>query len=489
MAKIKLRETIEQVRAREQEEGRLSVKEYISYAASQFGFGSLGVMSGGYLMQFYASIGIGIKTAGSMLTAMRMWDWINDPIVATVIDKGKAGPNRRGKFGRFMSPLVPFFTVVCILMFVNPPLGGMSGKIAFFLVCGVIWETLNTFTGISFQSMQAVMSPLLEERSNYITFGNLGGKLTGALPGLIPVVFELLVKGSGTRAPVVRESTFYTMCAVFFCAIGGIAAMFSKNLKERVFAQKQNARLLDNFATFFKNKYFLLLWTANIANIIAAVGWTAAPFFYMHSVGNYGVQTLVWTVTGVPTFLVMLLSPVFLRRFAPRKVVIFSKLLGAGCQLAMYAICGALGYASPAGIAVLIGFFLISSIPGGVADVANNICNINTFDYTEWETGERAEATTFVVSGMLNKGVNSLGPLVAGVLLARAGFESGENVVFSQFTKDRMFLFYTVFPAIGTLLSAIPYFFYKLEGPLLDKVQAELAERRKRAKEQEEEKS
>ena len=206
MAKLKLKETIAQVRAREQEEGRLSVKEYISYAVSQFGFGSLGVMSGGYLMQFYASIGINIKTAGSILTGMRMWDWINDPIVATVIDKGKTGPDRRGKFSRFMAPLVPFFTIICILMFINPPLHSMGGKIAFFILCGVVWETLNTFTGISFQSMQAVMSPLLEERSSYITFGNLGGKLTGALPGLIPVALEFLARDGANRGAYMKES-------------------------------------------------------------------------------------------------------------------------------------------------------------------------------------------------------------------------------------------------------------------------------------------
>ena len=476
----KLKDTIAEVRAREQEEGRLSVKEYISYAVSNFGFGSLGVMSGGYLLQFYAAIGIAVDKAGAVIAASRVWDLVNDPIIATIIDRGKTGgPGRRGKFTRWLAPLVPFYTVAAILMFINPPVGGVSAKIAVCFAAYFIYEIFSTFAGVSFQSMQAVMSPLLDERSNYITFGNLGDKLKGALPGLIPVAFDLLTKGGGARAPMLRESTFYTLCAVFFCGIGGAAAMFSKNLKERVFAPKQGQRLLDNFATFFKNKYYLLLWTANLANLISAVGWTAAPFYYMHSVGNYGVQTLVWTVTGIPTFLVMLLSPLFLKRFAPRRVVIFNKLLSAGCQIAMYFACGAAGYASPLGIALLIGFFLISSIPGGVADVANNICNINTFDYTEWETGERAEATTFVVGGMLNKGVNSLGPLIAGVLLARAGFESGENVVFSQFTKDRMFLYYTVFPAVGTLLSAIPYFFYKLEGPLLDKVQADLAERRK----------
>jgi Na+/melibiose symporter-like transporter len=106
MAKSKLKDTIAEIRAREQEEGRLSVKEYVSYALAQFGFGSLGVMSGGYLMQFYVAIGIAVDKAGALMAASRVWDMVNDPIIATVIDKGKG---RTGKFSRWLAPPCALF--------------------------------------------------------------------------------------------------------------------------------------------------------------------------------------------------------------------------------------------------------------------------------------------------------------------------------------------------------------------------------------------
>ena len=474
----KLKDTIAEIRAREQEEGRMSLKEYISYGVSRFGFGTVGKMYEGYQMPFYASIGIPINIAGVMIAIIRFWDLFNDPAIATIIDTEKYGIKKRGKFTRWLSPMVPALTITAIVMFINPP-GSLWVKVVWLMVLNIIWEAVSTFTGISFQSMQAVMSADLQERSSYLTFGNLGDKLVGALPGIIPIAFDFLVRGSETRTPLLRESSFYTLFAVVLCSIGGIAAMFSKNLKERVFSQKQDKHLWESLLTFLRNKQLLLLWTANLTNFISAAGWAAAPFFFKDAVGNFSVQTLVWTLTGTPTFLVMLLSPLFLKRFSPRKVVIFNKILNAACMFAMFFVCSAVGYASTAGIVFIILFNLIASIPSGVSDVANNVCTINTFDYTEWQTGDRAEATTFMISGMLNKGINGLGPLIAGVLMARAGFVSGEGVVLSQATKDSLFLFYTVFQGLGMLLSVIPYFFYKIEGPLLDQVQAELAERRK----------
>jgi len=131
--------------------------------------------------------------------------------------------------------------------------------------------------------------------------------------------------------------------------------------------------------------------------------------------------------------------------------------------------------------------FTISSIPSGIAGIANNILNINTFDYTEWKPGERAEATTFVMGGMLNKAMSNIGPLLTGFLMARAGFQEGEGIVQIPRTKDALFMYYILFPAIAGLLGTIPYFFYKLHGPMFDQVQAELAERRKAVQTQSEE--
>jgi len=478
----KLRAMLEQVREREHEEGRLSVKEYVSFALTQFGLASIGAVPGGQRMMFYESIGIPIDRAGFIIFASGWWDLFSDPIVATVIDKGKTGPGQPGKLKRWLAPMVPFFAMASVLMFINPPTDSINAKIVVCFLAYFIYEVFATFTGISFQTMRVVMSPLQDERSNYLTFGNIFGQLTGALPGLIPVAFSLLAESSEYRPAMLRASTFFTVIAIFFAIIGTATALFSKNLKERVFAPKRSDRFFENLRTFFRNKYFLLLWTANIPNILAHVGWTAAPFFFRDSVGNFAVQTLVWTITGVPTVLATLLAPKLIKRFEPRKVLIFSRLLNAGCKLTIFFVTGALGYTTIPGLAVLVALFTISSIPTGIEGIADNILQINTFDYTEWETGERAEATTFVVGGMLNKAMGNLGPLLTGMLMARAGFQEGEGVMQSLRTRDALFMFYTVFPAVAGLLTTIPYFFYKLQGPMFDQVQADLAERRKLAK-------
>ncbi|MCL2446972.1 MAG: MFS transporter [Oscillospiraceae bacterium] len=484
----KINDILSQVRQREHEEGRLSVKEYISFALTQFGLGSIGAVPGGQRMLFYTSIGIPATQAGLIMTTSGIWDLFSDPVVATIIDRGKLDPKRpnRGKFTRWLAPMVPFFAMASVLMFINPPVNSITAKIVFCFLAYFIFEVFSTFVNISFQTMRVVMSPLQDERSNYITFGNISGLLTGALPGLIPLAFSLLAEGNDAQPAMLRASSFFTVIAIFFAVLGMVPALFSKHLKERVFAPKRSDRFFENVRTFFKNRYFLLLWTSNIPNLLAGVSWVAAPFFFIYSVGDFWWQTVVWTASGVPTFLVMLLSPLVLKRFQPRTVSIFSRLLNAGCKLGVFFITGALGYTTIPGLIVLVALFTLSSIPSGIQGIADDICNINTFDYTEWKTGERAEATTFVVGGMFSKAINHLAPLIAGVLMARAGFVSaaeGVSVTQAPHTRDALFAFYTIFPAIAVLLGTIPYFLYKLQGPMFDQVQADLAERRKIAKE------
>jgi len=467
----KIGDIIQTVKQNENDPGKMKIKEYYSYALAQFGYSNMSVMNGGYLLQFYNAIGIAPKTAGSIMAASRVWDAVNDPLIAMFIDNGR---NPKGKFTPYLAKFVPFLALFSFLMMTKPPVGGgsMNVKIVWCLAMYCVWEFFNTFSSISFGAMGAVMSRDIAERSNYVTIGSLGGTLSGAIPGLIPVLYDLLVKKG-----LIGESSYYTACALIFCSVGGICAMFSKNLKERVVAEPQE-HFWDSFVTFFKNKQLILLWTANIPNIIAKIGWGTSAFFFMHSLGNWSYQTLIWTLTGAPGFIVQALSPVFIKRFRPSRIVIFGNLLNAGCMVAMYFLNSAIGYTTKPAIVLLIAFTFISSIPGGVKGVASTVCGINTHDYTEWKTGRRAEATSGVVTGVLNKGIDALGSLVLGYMLEFIGFREGEGVIQTQRTKDWLFTCYVMIPAIATVLSTIPYFFFKMDGQRFADIKAELEARR-----------
>ena len=466
----RISDIIQNVKEQQKDPGKMSLKEYYSYALAQFGYANMSVMNGGYLHQFYNSIGIGPKTVGQIMAATRIWDAVNDPLIAMMIDNGK---NPKGKFTPYLARFVPILAILSFLMLVKPPVGdSMNAKYVWCIAIYCVYEFFATFSGTAFGAMNAVMSRDIVERSNYVTIGSLGGTLSGAVPGLIPVFYDLLVKKG-----FIGETNYYTACALIFCTIGGFCAMYSKNLKERVVAPKQE-HFWESFVTFFKNKQLILLWTGNIPNIIAKIGWGTSAFFFMHSLGNWSYQTLIWTLTGTPGFIIQALSPIFVKRFRPSRIVIFGNLLNAGCMIALYFSASAVGYTSKAGIFLLIAFIFVASIPGGVRSIAGNICSINTHDYTEWKTGKRAEATSGVITGVLNKGIDSVGSLVLGYFLEFIGFKEGEGVVQTQRTKDWLFASYVLIPAIATIFSTIPYFFFKMDGKHFLDIRAELEERR-----------
>jgi len=49
------------------------------------------------ILLLLAAFGIAVDKAGAVIAASRIWDLVNDPVIATVIDRGKTGPGRRGR--------------------------------------------------------------------------------------------------------------------------------------------------------------------------------------------------------------------------------------------------------------------------------------------------------------------------------------------------------------------------------------------------------
>jgi|AGTN01.2.fsa_nt_gi Na+/melibiose symporter and related transporters len=469
----KIKEMIAQIKLNEQDPAKMKLKEYVSYALGNFCYTSVGMMSATYLLLFYTSVGLDSVTAASIIAATKIWDAVNDPIVATVIDNAHF---RSGRFKPYLAKLVPLLSVLSILIFIRPPISSRMFMIIWCAGAYMLWETVNTFSSVSFGAMSTVMSTDNFERSAYMTIGRLGYELAGAVPGLIPVAFEFIVPR------YLSQANFITVCAAVFAALGCAAGLYTKNLKERIAPPVAKQNIFEGFVLLFKNKQLLLLWSSNVSAVLSSVGWAVGAFFFIYSVEHYSVQTIVWLITGIPGILVMLLSPIIIKRFRPSRIVIFSSILNSACYLLAYFIVMLVGYTTVAGIVLLIFFILIASVPSGVSSIASNICNVNTYDYMEMKTGKRAEATSMVVTGMMTKGIYALGVLFAGFMLKYIGFHEGEGVVQSQRTKDGLFLFYAVFPAIGGALSIIPYFFFKLEGKKFDDAIREFRERKEAEK-------
>ena len=456
------KDTLQQIRENEKDPEKMKLKEYIGFALGELSYGSIGKLATDYLLPFYTALGMDADRAAGIIAATKAWDAINDPITATILDNRKPGKN--GRFKPFLAPLVPVMAALSVLMFIRPPFQG-TGMMIWCLATYAIWETINTFSNISFQAIGTVMSADQKERTLYSTIGGIGNKLSGMIPGLIPFVYDAFAGGNHSSV------SFFTICAVIFGVIG-LVGIFTKDLKERITPPKNQEHFFDNFVTFFKNKELFLLWATDLNRLADAAQGT---MFYMHALVNgmkwQGVQ---WTVAGIPNFIATALAPWFLKRWRPTRVMIGTHIANCLCYFALYFLGKAVGYATPMGIFLVLFFTVAAWIPYGIRDVAKKILTMNTFDYTGAKTGKRAEATSLVITGVLTKLLIAGAMVFSGYCLTRIGFVSGEGIVQSQATKDGLFFMFSIFPAVANIFSIIPLLFFKLEGAEFDRRMAEL---------------
>ena len=475
----KLRAAVGQIRENEKDPEKMKLKEYIGYGLGRLCYDSIAKMSSGYLNQFYLARGIRPEVSGGLLFAQKMFDSVNDPLVATYIDNRRNTKN--GRFRPFLARLVPILAVTSVAMFVAPDFGSTTALLAWCFMTYAIWETINTFSGIAFDAIGTVMSADAGERTLYTTIGNIGATLAGTVPGLIPVVFDICTKAKTDGGLGMTQAGFYTMCAVTFAAIGGTAGMFTKDLRERIAPPKKNEHFWESFLLFFKNKNLLLLWSTEIPQLVSSAASPANAQFYIHSMGNYSWQALQWTIAGIPHALAQALAPFFMKRFRPSRIVLFCTLFNGVTMLLLYPIVMAVGYDTPWGIVLFMILTAAGWIPMGIAGIAKRLLQMNTFDYTAAQTGKRAEATSLMMYNMMSKWLWAAAALIGGFALAAIGFKedvAGVMQVQSQATKDGLFFIFAMFPAIGNILGSLPMLFFKLEGKEFERRMAELGARR-----------
>ena len=100
-------------------------------------------------------------------------------------------------------------------------------------------------------------------------------------------------------------------------------------------------------------------------------------------------------------------------------------------------------------------------------------------DYSEWKNSRRATGLVFSAASMSQKFGASIGIALAGWLLAFYGYHA--NVAQTVETQNGIRMMLSIYPAIGALLAAGFMFIYPLKESLMDKIEADLADRRNKA--------
>jgi GPH family glycoside/pentoside/hexuronide:cation symporter len=130
-------------------------------------------------------------------------------------------------------------------------------------------------------------------------------------------------------------------------------------------------------------------------------------------------------------------------------------------------------------ITVILIFQALISLSAGIIFPLVWSMYADAADYSEWKNNRRATGLVFSAASMSQKFGASIGIALAGWLLAFYGYHA--NVAQTVETQNGIRMMLSIYPAIGALLAAGFMFIYPLKESLMDKIEADLADRRNKA--------
>ena len=454
---------------------------------------SYNMFTGSYLSLFFVRVfGIPTGAVATMLLVLGIWDTINDPIMGGIVDKTHT---RYGKLRPWLL-FVPIPLAISTILFWGGPLllqntRELTVKIVYMYLSYLLWEFFYTLGDVPYWSLSAALSPSPSDRTRAITTARFISAVIGgaATVVLLPVMIDL--SNNGKIAWSLKEVFAFcgVISAVFIVGLFSLAGLF---VKERVVQQVEETSFFDAFRFLGKNKPLLLIILSNVLGTVSAVAGVFGAFYYTEVLNLMSWSSVVSLVGGLGGLVGMATIAQVKKRFDNPQLMVINKIIPA--------VIGTLAFF--AGIRhydvwyIVIPIIAIKNILSGVFDAYNSVVSTeiigDTVDYMEWKTGVRNEGMAFSVLTFVGKLQGRLSTSLGTALLPVIGYFVSEQVMadgtvetvsrcteaFGQPTQFWLWAFFTVFPAVTSLLAIIPFKFYKLRGDRLAEIRAEMKLRR-----------
>jgi GPH family glycoside/pentoside/hexuronide:cation symporter len=456
---------------------KLSLKEKIGY-----GFGDLAsvlfwqtIMV--YLLFFYTDVfGLAAAAAGTMIAISRILDAFFDVGIGMVADRTNT---RWGKFRPYLLWMAVPLSIAAVLAFTTPDFSD-TGKLIYAYATFILFMFLYSAINIPYTSLLGVISGNSSERTSAASFKFIGAYIAGfivsatALP--MAKYFGQGNDGKGWQTTM----AIYGVAAVFFFLITFLST------RERIQPiAKEKTSMRRDLADLKNNMPWLLLFIVTILFILfVCIRMSVTAHYFKYYIGEqdvtlfgttyrYGFEVLASVFNAVGqgfAILGVILVPWFSRLFDKKRAIIILFVVAMICTGSYY-------FLSPENLVLIFILQAIGSLTGGPISTLLWAMYADTADYSEWKTGRRATGLVYSASIMSNKIGWAVGAMIAGWLLAVAGFQA--NVVQNVDVQNGLKAMMSVIPVAAGVLALIVLFFYRLDDSTMKTIGADLEARRK----------
>lgn len=397
-----------------------------------------------YLVQYAKISTAGIAVVTVILTVARIVDAVADPIVGSLVDMTRTRWGKLRPFILFSAAPVALFSV---LLFAVPD-ADEPVQLGYFAICYLVWGLVYAACDVPLWGLIGSAFPEKDLRARVIGNVRAFGAIALGLATLgMPQLAHALSLGTETTA------TGWTLAVTVVAVVGmGLFLLAFFVPRERALTTDPLS-FRQLFAALFANRPLLTVLAGSVLGAGRYVVQAGGAVFVVIA---YDDET-VFTIVGAGIILGMVIAsfttPLLMRRIPGRTLILFTCFAGAVVYVAMFVV----GFEN---LFVLTAFIFLTGLLLGMFLVSQTTMIADAVDNAEQLTGVRNDGISFATLTFVTKVMSALSVLLFGVFVVLAGYQEG--VVVTPDMQNTVWIAITLVPAASCLLSAIPFFFYRL---------------------------
>ena len=421
---------------------------------------------------------------GTILTIMRIFDALNDPIMGVIVD------NTKSRWGKFKPHILwggIAGAVFMVLLFTDLGLSPVAYLITFALFY-LGWDITYGLNDIAYWSMLPALSLEQKEREKIGSLARIMANvgMFAVVVGIIPLTNMLGQALGGVPTdpkdpvadavhwlPFLKQGWFLFAVAVCVLMLGFLLfTLFGAREMRGQFKQEENTSLRDMTRAIFKNDQLLF---TTISMALFMIGYTTTTsfgvYYFKYAFGDEGMYSVFAAVLGVSQLSALAVFPLFSKKFT-RKQLYFGAtvLVLAGYGLFFFSpmnmvfigISGVLLFVGQAFIQLMMLMFLA-----------------DTIEYGQWKSGKRNQSVTLSLQPMINKIGGAIATGIVTATLIISGINDAKTA--ADVTPEGILLLKLSMFVIPLICIVAGYFVYrakyKIDKPFYDRIVAELKER------------
>ncbi len=432
----------------------LEKKEIIGYSAFIGGEKLLYVLVTTYATIFYISkLGMSPLFVAGLIFATRMFDAVNDPIIGSLIDKGKT------RYKTYINLTAVLLPIATILIFTNP----FSNQLAIYTyatVLYVIWSVLYTISEVPIYSIVSHMTSNKDEQDFIFSISTVGS--------MIGIFFGMFLFAFYLRNGV--DNIDWLPFATSF-GILGFAQMLLTILfvHERVEPQAVTGepKLKEILKSTFANKHLLTIMIIYLAQLFVNASGVVSSYVY----DGYYHTPILGTIAGMVGMIAIipfaLLMPKLVKSFGKTNLIYLSSV----CLIVPNVLILILGINGSS----MIPFLVISQIGLVTPSILRPLYAQECITVAQAKNNNCSQACSFSLMTFFNKAGDAIGASLGSLYLIIAGFDQTISVHSQSYETLKTM---QVLNFLGPILMGVTWFigikyFYKLNSR--KKIELEIA--------------